>query len=415
MPDIRHYSPRSGRIIKEDGSVVNEATLLEGILTALTGGGGMGAINRNDWPSFVLFGDSITNQNGPFSGTVNYYWQPAGFFYWTQLLTGGHIKILKQAGIGGNTTTQMLARIDSDVLQYKSDYVHVLGGTNDVLTDTASATTVANLTTIYKKIRDNGSKLVIATVPPSTQCNTDQRVANLNAINKFIRDYAYANKDVILCDMFSALVDSSGRLILAGLSDDGTHPNAAGAARMGRKLYEDLNAALRFSKENMLSKSYNDSNNLLTNGILTGDSSGGATSWSFAGGGTRSKNFYDDGTIAYNEQVIDVATKATVSMYQSVTTGFAAGMKIEGLARIKFEDMTTLDSIAVKVNCVGSTQNTYSLTGNFDGPTLMLPEAIHSTPQLVIPDGTTKIDFYVVATNLTGKMKISNPTIRIVI
>ncbi|MEF3309530.1 hypothetical protein PV433_11565 [Paenibacillus sp. GYB004] len=43
MPDIRHYSPRSGRIIKEDNSVVNEAELLEGILAALTGGGGMGA------------------------------------------------------------------------------------------------------------------------------------------------------------------------------------------------------------------------------------------------------------------------------------------------------------------------------------------------------------------------------------
>ncbi|MEF3310789.1 SGNH/GDSL hydrolase family protein, partial [Paenibacillus sp. GYB004] len=379
----------------------------------LTGGGGSGSINRNDWPTFVLYGDSITNQNGPFSGTANYYWQPTGFFYWTQLLTGGHIKVLKQAGIGGNTTTQMLARIDNDVLQYKSDYVHVLGGTNDVLTDTASATTIANLTTIYKRIKDNGSKLVIATVPPSVQCNTDQRLANLNAINKFIRDYAYNNKDVILCDMFSALVDSSGRNIIAGLSDDGTHPNAAGAARMGRKLYEDLNAALRFSKENMLSKSLNDTNNLLTNGILTGDSSGGATSWSFVGG-VRTKNFYNDGTIAYNEQVIDVATKATVSMYQNITTGFTPGTKIEGLARIKFEDLTALDSIAVKVNCIGTTQNTYSLTGNFDGVNLMLAEAIHSTPQLVIPIGTTQIDFYVVATGLTGKMKISNPTIRIV-
>ncbi|MEF3312317.1 hypothetical protein PV433_25870, partial [Paenibacillus sp. GYB004] len=62
--------------VNSNNEEVNTADLLEGILTALTGGGGSGSINRNDWPTFVLYGDSITNQNGPFSGTANYYWQP---------------------------------------------------------------------------------------------------------------------------------------------------------------------------------------------------------------------------------------------------------------------------------------------------------------------------------------------------
>ncbi|MFC3768348.1 hypothetical protein [Paenibacillus sp. GCM10012303] len=42
MLNPNSFSARNGRIIREDGNVVNEADLLEGILTALTNGVGTG-------------------------------------------------------------------------------------------------------------------------------------------------------------------------------------------------------------------------------------------------------------------------------------------------------------------------------------------------------------------------------------
>jgi hypothetical protein len=43
MPNDIFGFPQNGNMLKGNGEVVNQAELLEGILTALTGGGGMGA------------------------------------------------------------------------------------------------------------------------------------------------------------------------------------------------------------------------------------------------------------------------------------------------------------------------------------------------------------------------------------
>jgi hypothetical protein len=45
-------------------------------------------------------------------------------------------------------------------------------------------------------------------------------------------------------------------------------------------------------------------------------------------------------------------------------------------------------------------------------PTLILADAVYRTPKIEVPVGATNIRFYINTAGLTGKIKISNPTLR---
>lgn len=377
-------------------------------------------IRRNDFPTFVIFGDSITAQNGAIDslGMPVQYWQPAGYFKFVNMFANGKIRLLKNAGIGGNTTGLMLARISTDVLLYKSDFVVVYAGINDVTTGVSSETTIANLTAIYNAIKGNGSKLVIATIGPAAGVNTAGELAILNAINQFIRTYAYANKDVVLVDWYQCLNDTDAQYIKSTYSTDGTHPIGQGAYRMGKMMYNAINKVCQFSDETYLAKTIDDANNLIGNGVLTGDVSGLATGWALAGSPTtKSKNFYEGDLISYNEQIFTCTSPITFSMYRDISTGFTPGQTIQGFARLKLSNMVTSGEISFKIfyNAgAGLTGLAYSLTGAMVPYTLYPSEYIDSTPEIIIPANTTALRVYISFTAFHGDVNISNPTIRVV-
>src|SRR5829696_806544 len=88
-----------------------------------------GAAACDDPPSgggAVALGDSITIGSTPSHAEDSWFEQLA--------CTGDPpVRYAHNAGINGNTTAQMLARLDQDVLSRDPDTVFVLGGTNDVL------------------------------------------------------------------------------------------------------------------------------------------------------------------------------------------------------------------------------------------------------------------------------------------
>lgn len=73
------------------------------------------------------------------------------------------------AGIGGNNTINLLARLDSDVIQNKPDLVILMVGTNDMLNTNKMLSYQeyeANLEQIVKTIQNSGAQVLLMCPPP---------------------------------------------------------------------------------------------------------------------------------------------------------------------------------------------------------------------------------------------------------
>jgi lysophospholipase L1-like esterase len=175
----------------------------------------------------ACFGDSITH--GPYPKLLG------------QLLP---IEVIN-AGIGGNTTRNGLARIQKDVLDHRPDVVVVLFGTNDSRLD-APAVHVpipkyeANLTEIIQRCRQINAKVVLGTPPPINPGPyfTRHDKAKFDAaggLPKVIGDYCAAvervakAQNVPLIAFHKRLADDA-----TFLSKDGVHPSPAGNERLAK-------------------------------------------------------------------------------------------------------------------------------------------------------------------------------------
>lgn len=365
------------------------------------------------YPKTVLFGDSISDQNGDVNVSGYRWLTSSGYFTWANILSGGCMDLIHNAGISGDTTTAMLARIDTDVLTYNPDMVIVFGGTNDIALAYTSATTISNLRQIYDTLLAKNIKIVICTVLPRTEFDTASEKQNLWEVNNFIKDYAQQHSNVILCDWYSTIVDADGYSVRANMTKDGTHPTILGAFRMGKKLA----SVLGFSSSKIISRSPDDKRNLLTNGCLSGDSSGKATGWSMTSSATvtASKATVDDGTDYYNQQVL-TCTDDTVQIdfYQTASGAFTAGDVVQGIAEVKLSDVTSLKVLDVAVYYNDGTQKSLGRAlSNISGYGTDIPVfegGVLKTPKVVVPAGTTSLRLFV-SVKMIGSIKLSNLTL----
>lgn len=73
------------------------------------------------------------------------------------------------AGIAGNTSTELLARIERDVLSHKPDLVIVMVGTNDMLNSKKMASFElysSNLSEIVNTLKQNNTEVILLAPPP---------------------------------------------------------------------------------------------------------------------------------------------------------------------------------------------------------------------------------------------------------
>lgn len=142
-------------------------------------------------------------------------------------------------GIRGNTTSQMLARLDVDVLARRPSAVIVMGGTNDLArANPRTADIVRRLVVVVQRCRGAGATVVLATIPPRD--NFGPAVLELN---RAIRAYA-AHDRVPLLDLYPSIGDQAGRF-RPGLTLDGVHPTAPGSDLMTAMARAQLPALLR--------------------------------------------------------------------------------------------------------------------------------------------------------------------------
>jgi lysophospholipase L1-like esterase len=135
-------------------------------------------------------------------------------------------------GIGGQTSSQMVLRMMSDVVDLKPKAVHIMAGTNDVAGNTGPMTpkmTEDNFKAMSDIARANRIKVLIASIPPAGAfpwrpgLEVKQPIADLN---RRLKAYAHSS-GATWVDYWPVLNDGKGAM-KPGLAVDGVHPTLAG-------------------------------------------------------------------------------------------------------------------------------------------------------------------------------------------
>jgi lysophospholipase L1-like esterase len=180
----------------------------------------------------VALGDSITRGQGDPA------WGFQGRTSWFSFATcDGPVRYGYNAGINGNTTEQMAARFDEDVVAHRPTTVVLLGGTNDLVRRVPTATIVDRLLAMADRSRAHGATPVLATVPPIDFPGLEDAAEVLDdAIRRAARD-----RQLQLIDFYAAVAE--GGRWRPGWSPDGIHPTGPAARAMARQAVAVLQSA----------------------------------------------------------------------------------------------------------------------------------------------------------------------------
>jgi lysophospholipase L1-like esterase len=216
------------KVVADGGTFEAETCLVENINTYLKPPVVTQA-DRTTLPSRIYcMGDSITNFG----------------FYETQLNTLlGNDWVVANYGISGNTTTQMLARFQQEIVNPNCvDYVIIMGGVND-LAASANATSIqANLQAMYDMAHNAGIKVIAMTVTPwkGSASWTSTKQIQHDALNAWILANP-TNVDFVI-NAYEQLVDPvvAYTLLPAYNSGDSIHPNQTGLNVLGTYIYNQI-------------------------------------------------------------------------------------------------------------------------------------------------------------------------------
>jgi len=143
-------------------------------------------------------------------------------------------------GIGGQTTSQMLARFRQDVIDPQPKVVVILAGTNDIAGNTGPISNEdieANFASMAELARAHNIRVIFSSIlpvhnysPESQELFAQRSPERILALNRWLKDYC-AQNDLVYLDYFTAMVGDKG-LLKRDLAQDGLHPNKAGYAVM---------------------------------------------------------------------------------------------------------------------------------------------------------------------------------------
>lgn len=162
-------------------------------------------------PRLVALGDSITAGSVGGASNSGYQQQGISFDAIAGLVAGNVVRFIHNAGVAGNTTTQIVARYATDVTPFAPNVVLILGGTNDMSSTSgiSLATSEANIKTLVANTLAINATPILATIPPKIISSTvgATELARLMTFNAWLRAYA-AKNNYPLVDLFAKLVDA---------------------------------------------------------------------------------------------------------------------------------------------------------------------------------------------------------------
>lgn len=248
----------------------------------------------------VVLGDSIAlNGAGTLINTNIQYLYNLGWFHWMNEILGQRFNQIYNAGISGQTTTQILARVGSDVISKRPEYCIVIAGINDVQSSVTLPVIQANLREIYGKLTNAGIKVIALTTLSSGngagQLDNASKKQVLFNLQRWIPQYARDTPGVMCIEWHKILMDSTTGLSLTGYTLDGTHPNTLGGCRLGMYLASQLSNVV--APAEMLPASNADTDNKAVNPMMLG-TTGTTSSETNTGNIATGVTFESDGSAA---------------------------------------------------------------------------------------------------------------------
>lgn len=182
----------------------------------------------------AALGDSITHGGGAFSvspGNTLYNWE-----------TYSAVPV-KNLGLSGDTTEQMLLRFERDVLPFHPRILVIMGGVNDYRGSTEAWETVQNLKEIRDRCEANGIIPVFATTTPISPEVIALRGLNELPPEDWMDRQRYVNRWIMTqkhaVDVSSMITDGEGNLKI-GYTTDGIHPDYDAKKHIGKTIGEYL-------------------------------------------------------------------------------------------------------------------------------------------------------------------------------
>lgn len=149
---------------------------------------------------------------------------------------------VRNDGVGGNTTTQMVARFSTTGQLYS--HLVLMGGVNDLAAGTVATSIETNLASLIATARAASLKIVLITVTPwkSSAGWTAGKQAETETLNVWIR--AQAAADLVVLDEYAQMNDAGndGHLTAACDSGDAIHPSQTCSDAMGVRIFNALMA-----------------------------------------------------------------------------------------------------------------------------------------------------------------------------
>ena len=270
---------------------------------------------KNIGSTVVALGDSIESTASTLS-------DGASIFSLICILSNQKIRFLGNAGVPGNTTTQMLARIETDVIALKPDICLVGGPTNDHGANMTETETRANYTKIVSILRNNGITPLFRNAVPIDNANNYK----IERHNLWLSHWCRAQSISIL-DYYTPSVDPLTGGPKTGYTDDGIHPNGVGREAIANYVVTRLPSYMQGFVH--LTQSQVDDTNLVAGGTFAVDTNadGYADNW-VLGGGTITPSLITDANIVGKWQQVSIATSSLGYIQQQITTGWAVGDKL---------------------------------------------------------------------------------------
>lgn len=145
-------------------------------------------------------------------------------------------------GIGGQITSEMLGRIQTDVVKLNPRAVLILGGTDDIARGVPLDIIENNLIMMADLARVHQIRVLIATVLPAGENRTERPVHTIQQMNSWIEQFC-RQTGARYVDYYSKLRTPAGYL-KAEFSDDGVNPNSQGYRIMGPIALDAIESAL---------------------------------------------------------------------------------------------------------------------------------------------------------------------------
>lgn len=234
---------------------------------------------------------------------------------WITFSAEGRIRVIRNAGVSGNTTAQMLARIQADVIDHKPAMCIVLGGTNDAAGNVTLATYRANMGAILDRLINARIRPIVLAVTPRAASKT-----LISQYNAWITAYC-GQRGIQVIDTYTPVVDHATSGIAAAYNVDGTHFNEAGYRLLGQTVFNAIDpllpkAALGPALTN------DDPTNLIVNGHFVGDANLDGIADSWTGSGTTGPSLVAGGAdVPGNWQQMAATGIGTRYLNQVVTLG----------------------------------------------------------------------------------------------